>query len=50
MENTREKLLQFVLKELAEIKSGIETDRFTMENIDALVRKLNTGPNRPVGH
>jgi len=30
-----------VTKALSKIKAGIETDRFTMENIDALIKQLN---------
>jgi hypothetical protein len=40
MKNETEKLRQFVLAELARIRKGIETDRFTIENITALEAKL----------
>ena len=38
-----EKLIRVstVTQALYKIKAGIETDRFTMENIDALIKQLN---------
>lgn len=30
-----------IIKELREIQKGIECDRFTLENIDELIRKLS---------
>ena len=41
MKDETEKLRQFVLTELARIRRGIETDRFTLENIWALEAKLS---------